>query len=58
MAKPFKLKASVFFTARVESGAGRITNIIETARGIWYEVTRASDKRKFKVRAAQLEAAS
>lgn len=53
----FKQNAKVFFTARKESGAGKITAILETARGLWYEVTRGTDGRKFKVRVSQLEAA-
>lgn len=51
----FKLNAKVLFKARVHTGAGKITDIIETARGAWYEVTRLGDSRKFKVRACNLE---
>lgn len=53
----FKKNATVRFQARVESGEGKIIEIIESARGLWYKVRRTSDKKEFCVRAAQLELA-
>ena len=49
----FAINDKVNFTVKTRSGSGVITDITESARGAFYEVTDA-DGKKTKVRAGQL----
>lgn len=60
MSKSLKIKSKVSFTASYKggttiSGTGRITDIVDGARGVWY-VVKADDGVVRKLRAAHLTA--
>jgi hypothetical protein len=54
---PFKRGARVNYSARVRSGTGKITEVVNGGRGAWYEVKDDVTKETVKVRAAGLDLA-
>ena len=52
----FKKKAKVAYTTPrgAQTGTGTITEVIETARGLWYAVKDAASGKTIKLRAANL----
>lgn len=59
MAASFKNGAKVRYTTPrgAQSGRGKIVDVIETARGLWYEVKDSETGATVRLRAANLELA-